>query len=669
MAACGPGNSCRGNNECCCGLYGNNYNKCGTTVSFCNQYSIQNLCGPCTTSNCFDIPVQFQQFPGSFQCPQQVHEYKDCRLTNWSSCNNERRTITITRDAITGGSLNGVACPDPTNLIQTCNNCIISDWTACINRTRTRTRTQSINSTACTIEQNALSLTQTCNNCIISDWTACTVSEGDSRVCLYKTDCTNRTRTRKRTQSINSTACTLEENALPVTQTCNDCEVSEWIGTCINRTRTKATIPPINGGLACPDPTSLIQTCNDCEVSEWTACINMKRTKATIPPMNGGLACPDPTSLIQTCNDCEVDIEWTGACINRTRIKSTIPPINGGLACPDPTSLIQTCNDCIISDWTACTVSYGDSRVCLYKTDCTNRTRTRKRTQSINSTACTLEENALPVTQTCNDCEVDIEWTGACINMKRTKATIPPINGGLACPDSTSLIQTCNNCIVSDWTACINRTRTRKRTQSINSTACTLEENALSVTQTCNNCEVSEWTACVNRTRTRTRTQSINSTACTLEENALSLTQTCNNCIISDWTSCNGNNKIKTRKRTYAINGGTACTPEENKLLLNEDCYNCKIGQWANWSVWSECDCKTKTITRTKKVINNNSNCDLIQTQNCSNNEKCLKLECGAQNKYYNLQTKKCNNKNIFNYIINLFNLIILFIMNLFKFS
>ena len=487
MAACGPGNSCRGNNECCCGLYGNNYNKCGTTVSFCNQYSIQNLCGPCTTSNCFDIPVQFQQFPGSFQCPQQVHEYKDCRLTNWSSCNNERRTITITRDAITGGSLNGVACPDPTNLIQTCNNCIISDWTACINRTRTRTRTQSINSTACTIEQNALSLTQTCNNCIISDWTACTVSEGDSRVCLYKTDCTNRTRTRTITQSINSTACTLEENALPVTQTCNDCEVSEWIGTCINRTRTKATIPPINGGLACPD--------------------------------------------------------------------------------------------------------------------------------------------------------------------------------------STSLIQTCNNCIVSDWTACINRTRTRKRTQSINSTACTLEENALSVTQTCNNCEVSEWTACVNRTRTRTRTQSINSTACTLEENALSLTQTCNNCIISDWTSCNGNNKIKTRKRTYAINGGTACTPEENKLLLNEDCYNCKIGQWANWSVWSECDCKTKTITRTKKVINNNSNCDLIQTQNCSNNEKCLKLECGAQNKYYNLQTKKCNNKNIFNYIINLFNLIILFIMNLFKFS
>jgi hypothetical protein len=567
MAACGPGNPCKGNNECCCGLYGNNYNKCGTTVSFCNQYSIQNLCGPCTTSNCFDIPVQGpQQFPGSFQCPQQVHEYKDCRLTNWSSCNNERRTITITRDAITGGSLNGVACPDPTNLIQTCNNCIISDWTACINRTRTRTRTQSINSDmACTIEQNALSLTQTCNNCIISDWTACRVSEGDS---------TNRTRTRKRTQSINSTACTLEENALPETQSCNDCIVSDWT-----------------------------------------------------------------------------------PCINRTRIKSTIPPTNGGRTCPDPSSLIQTCNNCIFSDWTEC--------------DGTNRTRTRKRTQSINSTACTFEENALPETQSCNDCIVS-DWTGACINRTRIKSTKPPVNGGLSCPDPSSLIQTCNNCIISDWTPCngTNRTRTRKRTQSINGgTVCTLEENALPETQTCNNCIISDWTTCDGTNRTRTRIQSINSTACTSEENALPLTQTCNHCIISDWTLCNATDKIKTRKRTDATNGGTACTPEENKLLLNEDCYNCKIGLWANWSVWSACDCKTKTITRTKKVINNNLNCNLIETQNCSNDEKCLKLECKSQNKYYNLQTKKCDNKNIFNYIINLFNLIILFIMNLFKFS
>jgi hypothetical protein len=462
MAACGPGNPCKGNNECC-----SNDNRCSYTYLACNSNSQFNLCGPCTTRYCFDTYLSYDvAYLGAVRCPQQVHAFKDCKFTK-SDCINNRTIITIISEPIIGGSLSGNSCP--VNLIETCNNCSITDWTACINRTRTRTRTQAINV---------------------------------------------------------GTACTLEENALPETQSCNDCIVSDWT-----------------------------------------------------------------------------------PCINRTRIKSTIPPTNGGRTCPDPSSLIQTCNNCIFSDWTACTVS----------------ARTRKRTQSINSTACTFEENALPETQSCNDCIVS-DWIGACINRTRIKSTIPPTNGGRTCPDPSSLIQTCNNCI-------------------------------------------SEWTTCDGTNRIRTRTQSINSPACTSEENALPLTQSCNHCIISDWTQCNGTDKIKTRKRTDATNGGTACTPEENKLLLNEDCYNCKIGQWANWSVWSACDCKTKTITRTKKVINNNLNCNLIETQNCSNDEKCLKLECKSQNKYYNLQTKKCDNKNIFNYIINLFNLIILFIMNLFKFS
>ena len=117
-----------------------------------------------------------------------------------------------------------------------------------------------------------------------------------------------------------------------------------------------------------------------------------------------------------------------------------------------------------------------------------------------------------------------------------------------------------------------------------------------------------------------------------------------------------------------------ACTPEENQLLLNEECDNCGL-KISIWSLWSKCDCETKTITRTKKVINNNLNCNnliekqIIEKQSCSNNETCLKLECELQNKYYNLKTKKCDNKNILNYIINFFNLIILYIMNLFKFS
>ena len=89
-------------------------------------------------------------------------------------------------------------------------------------------------------------------------------------------------------------------------------------------------------------------------------------------------------------------------------------------------------NNCIISDWTPC--------------NSTNSTRTRTRTQAtIIGTACTPDENNLPLTQTCN------------------------------------------NCIISDWTPCDDTklTQTRTRTQALNSTACTPDENNLPLTQSC----------------------------------------------------------------------------------------------------------------------------------------------------------------------------------------
>jgi hypothetical protein len=50
----------------------------------------------------------------------------------------------------------------------------------------------------------------------------------------------------------------------------------------------------------------------------------------------------------------------------------------------------------------------------------------------------------------------------------------------------------------------------------------------------------------------------------------------------------------------------------------------------SDWTEWSECNCITKTSTRSKKVINNNNlNCnDFIENKVCSNDGKCLKLEC-----------------------------------------
>jgi hypothetical protein len=133
----------------------------------------------------------------------------------------------------------------------------------------------------------------------------------------------------------------------------------------------------------------------------------------------------------------------------------------------------------------------------------------------------------------------------------------------------------------------------------------------------------------------------------------------CNDCEVSEWSRCLNNKRTRTIIKAET-NGGTC-----NDILTN-DCYVCT----GIWSKWSECDCNTKKITRTKKVFdNNNLSCiDIIEKKDCNNNEdneKCLKLECESQNKFYNLHTKKCDSiiMNIFYYL----NLIILFIMNLFK--
>ena len=236
---------CTRPNECCSNSFFYN-NTCGLDYNFCSNFTQENLCGPCTTQYCFNYYQNaLPNNNGSIHCPKQVSEFKDCKFTR-GECIDGKSKITITKQAN-----GGVACP--TNQYETCDNCIISDWTACTNNTRTRRRTQAINGgIACTQYENALPLTQTCNNCIISDWTACT----------------NNTRTRIRTQAINGgIACTQYENELPLTQTCANCEFTEWTN-CLDNIRTRRIITfPIN--TVCPSTSSLIQIqeCYDCVVS------------------------------------------------------------------------------------------------------------------------------------------------------------------------------------------------------------------------------------------------------------------------------------------------------------------------------------------------------------------------------------------------------------------
>jgi hypothetical protein len=198
----------------------------------------------------------------------------------------------------------------------------------------------------------------------------------------------------------------------------------------------------------------------------------------------------------------------------------------------------------------------------------------------------------------------DCSWT-ACINNIRTKS-IPPTNGGRPCPD-ISLIQTCNNCEVSTWSDCSNNKRTRTITKAAtNGGTC----NDI-LTELCNDCVGiwDKWTPCIA------------------------------NCDAIKTSDVTENYKNGYRTSTYKIiipesNGGASCNIENGQIKIDNNCLkNCSCSEW------SECDCITKTITR---------NCNgYIQTKNCSNN-----------NCYY---------KKIFYYIINFFNLIILFITNLFR--
>ena len=159
------------------------------------------------------------------------------------------------------------------------NNCIISDWIACENSKRTRTRTQSTKiGTACTPDENNLPLTQTCTNCIVGNWS----------------DCSNNKKTRTIIPATNGGTCT----EVDTTQTCTNCVVGNW-SDCSNNKKTRTIISATNGGTCTEVDTT--QTCTNCVVGNWSECSNNKKTRTIIPATNGGTCTEVDTT--QTCND------------------------------------------------------------------------------------------------------------------------------------------------------------------------------------------------------------------------------------------------------------------------------------------------------------------------------------------------------------------------------
>ena len=378
----------------------------------------------------------------------------------------------------------------------------------------------------------------------------------------------------------------------------------------------------------CFDPNPYYPASNLCpkQVGEFKDCRFIKecidgkiRITITRQPIqthgSSGIDCPSQIDV--TCNNCELST-WSD-CSNNNRTRTiTKDATNGGLSCPNESSLIQTCNNCEVSTWS----------------NCSNNKRTRIITKNAtNGGTC----NDI-LTEPCNDCEFSI-WSNCSNNNRTRKKTKEATNGG-TCNDI--LTEPCNNCEFSLWTNCSNNNRTRKRTkEATNGGTC----NDI-LTEQCNDCEVSTWSECLNNQRTRIITKTAtNSGTC----NDI-LTEPCDDCvgIWDDWTSCEANcngveiYKIGYRTSKYRIitpenNGGKSCNIDDGKIKRENNCIKNCVGNF-DCSKWSECDCNTKTISRNCKGI--------IQKKNCSNN---------------------CENKNVFNYIIDFLNYIALIIMNFLK--
>nr|XP_022339173.1 brain-specific angiogenesis inhibitor 1-like [Crassostrea virginica] len=265
-----------------------------------------------------------------------------------------------------------------------------------------------------------------------------------------------------------------------------------------SRTRSRVCNPPRYGGAPCTGTHRELRPCLDipCPVngwvgewSAWSSCSvtcgdgYMAQTRVCHPPLHGGLPCPNRLSKTKLCNlrSCAVDgvlRDWgswshcSATCEGyRKRTRACIPPTNGGTPCTGKTVEGEQCGtqhcpvDGVLRNW--------EPWVQCSATCEGHRTRTRVCISPKNGGAPCSGSTVEGEQCGAQHCPVDgvlRDWGpwGHCSatcegQRKRTRACIPPTNGGAPCTGSTTESEQCGaqNCPVDgmlsvwgNWTPC-----------------------------------------------------------------------------------------------------------------------------------------------------------------------------------------------------------------------
>jgi hypothetical protein len=253
-------------------------------------------------------------------------------------------------------------------------NCIVSDWSDCVNSKRTKTITQATNGgIACTPSQNALPLTEFCDYVTVYP----EPNYQGTGVIYYPPNSYN-------ISELNNIISSIK---IPPGLRATLYDDEKYDGATLVLTSDEPDLN--NRGFDNVVSSIIIQSDNNCKV-DYSPCVNGLTTKKITPATKDGIACTSNQNelpLTKSCNDCKVDYP---VCKYWLSEKIITQASNGGIPCTPAQNalpLTKECNNCLV-----------------HYSECINGVRNKTITPASNGgIACTPSQNALPLTKICND--------------------------------------------------------------------------------------------------------------------------------------------------------------------------------------------------------------------------------------------------------------------------